>query len=135
MDQIPMKSLPKEISDEALIKLIDEWARLMEAEDYEAAFNFTEQVPEMKWTPELSREVIKCYGDCLPTQKVTVEGKPTDITQRKEVARWEPNVLKEIGEIWYDLNIDGFVSDLTATFRICQVPEGIILRLNYIHVM
>lgn len=130
-----MKPLPKDTSDEALIKLIDEWAGLMEAEDYEAAFKFTEQVPEMKWTPELYRKVIKSYDESLSTQKVTVQGKPTDITQRKEVDRWEPNSLGEVGEIWYDLNIDGFVSDLTATFRICQVPEGIILRLNDIHVM
>jgi hypothetical protein len=130
-----MKSLPKDISDDALIKLIDEWAGLMEAEDYDAAFQFTEQVPEMKWTPELYRKVIKSYGDCLSTQKVTVQGKPTDISQRKKVDRWEPNALSEVGEIWYDLNIDGFASDLTATFRICQTPEGIILRLNDVHVM
>ncbi len=130
-----MKPLPKDFSDEALIEVIDEWAGLMEAEDYDAAFRFTEQVPGMKWTPELYRKVIKSYDECLPTQKVTVEGKPTDISQRKEVSRWAPNSRNEIGEIWYDLNIDGFVSDLTATFCICLVPEGIILRLNDIHVM
>ena len=130
-----MKLLPTEISDEGLIAVVDEWAGLMEAEDYQAAFEFTDEVPEMKWTPELYRTVVKSYGDCLPMQKVTVQGKPTDVKQRKEVYRWKPNSLGEIGEIWYDLNIDGFVSDLTATFRICQISEGIILRLNDIHVM
>ena len=130
-----MKPLPSNISDESLIAVIDEWAGLMEAEDYRGAFEFTDQVQEMKWTPALYREVVKGYGDASPTQKVTVQGKPTDITQRKEVHRWEPNSIGEIGEIWYDVNIDGFVSDLTATFRICGTPEGIILRLNDIHVM
>ncbi|WDP88322.1 MAG: hypothetical protein HUN04_00590 [Desulfobacter sp.] len=99
-----MKPLPNDISDERLIAVIDEWAALMEAEDYHAAFYFTDQVSEMAWTPELYRKVVKGYGDALPKQKVTVQGKPTDITQRKEVDRWEPNGLGEIGEIWYDLN-------------------------------
>ena len=130
-----MDALSHDVSDETLILLVDEWARLMEQENYQAAFEFIDPVPEMRWTPELYRKVIKSYGDCLPSQKVTVQGKPTDVTQRKEVTRWEPNTENEIGEIWYDLNIDGFVSDLTATFRVCLSLEGISLRLDDIHVM
>lgn len=45
------------------------------------------------------------------------------------------NRYGEVGEIWYDLNIDGVASDLTATFRVVHVPEGLIVRLNDIHVM
>jgi hypothetical protein len=40
-----------------------------------------------------------------------------------------------VGEIWYDLNIDGVVSDLTATFRVVRVPGGLVMRLNDLHVM
>lgn len=76
-----MKPLPNDISNENLIAVIDDWAGLMEAEDYQAAFEFTDQVPEMKWTPDLYREAIKGYGDALQTQRVTVYGEPTDITQ------------------------------------------------------
>ena len=107
----------------------------MEVEDYGAAFAYTEHVLEMRWTPELICKVIKSYGDASPSQKVTVLGKPTDIRQRKEVIRWEPNALGEIGEVWYDLNIDGLASDLTATFCLEATPEGVIVRLNDIHVM
>jgi hypothetical protein len=130
-----METLPHDISDQELIAFIDGWAALMEQEDYDAAFAHTDQVPEMKWTPDLYRQVIKGYGKCSSTQKVTVEGKSTDITQRKQVDRWEPNSLNEIGEIWYDLNIDGFASDLTATFRLVVEAGGIRVRLNDIHVM
>ena len=40
-----------------------------------------------------------------------------------------------MGVIWYDLNIDGFVTDLTATFDLFETPEGISVQLNDIHVM
>lgn len=130
-----MSHLPRNASDRDLISLIDGWAELMEREDYNAAFQYVEHVPEMRWTPALLRQVIKSYGDARDDQRVTLAGKPTDISQRKEILRWEPNDLNEIGEVWYDVNIDGFASDLTATFRICDTPAGLLLRLNDIHVM
>ena len=40
-----------------------------------------------------------------------------------------------LGEIWYDLNIDGYVSDLTATFAIHGSSDGLTVALNDIHVM
>jgi hypothetical protein len=118
-----------------LIAFADKWAQLMELEDYEAAFAFTQHIPEMKRTPTLLRDVVKAYGDAEPTQRVTVLGKPTDITQRKEVDRWPTNAHGAVGEIWYDLNIDGFVSDVTATFVILETDDGLNIALNDIHVM
>jgi hypothetical protein len=118
-----------------LIAFIDRWASLLEKEAYSDAYQLTDHDPAMGWTPELIRDVIKSYGEALPTQRVTLEGRPTDITQRKKVTRWPGNRLKAVGEIWYDLNIDGFASDLTATFCIGSTPEGLVLRLNDIHVM
>ena len=89
----------------------------------------------MHWTPDLIRFAIKNYGDASPTQKVTVEGKPTDISQRKDVSRYDQARRGHIGEVWYDLNIDGLASDLTATFGIYSLSNGLILKLNDIHVM
>ena len=40
-----------------------------------------------------------------------------------------------IGEIWYDLNIDGVTTDLTATFFIVRDRAGIKIVLSDIHVM
>ena len=130
-----MKPLPSNSSDEALIAYIDRWAALLEKEEYDAAFATTDSEPEMRWTADLIRQVIKAYGDCSPSQRVTLEGKPTDISQRKMVSRWPKNRGGYIGQIWYDLNIDGLASDLTATFGIVAVDHGLILRLNDVHVM
>lgn len=77
-------------------------------EDYEAAFALTDHKTDMGWTPAMVREVIKSYGDARSGQRVTLQGEPTDITQRKEVSRWSMNRLGYFGELWYDLNIDGF---------------------------
>jgi hypothetical protein len=130
-----MDLLPLDASDDDLIAFADRWAALMESEDYGAAYVFTEHDAHMKWTAELLGEVVKAYGDADPKQKVTVDGKPTDISQRKNVNRWERNAYNAIGEIWYDLNIDGFASDLTATFTIIQRADGLAIQLNDIHVM
>jgi len=130
-----MKPLPTNISDAKLILIVDQWVSYLEAEDYQAAFDFTAQEPKRGWTPDLIRQVIKDYGAARPDQRVTLAGKPTDISQQKDVERWEENHAGIIGEIWYDLNIDGSVSDLTATFSLRLVPNGVVLELNDIHVM
>jgi hypothetical protein len=130
-----MRPLSADTSDADLIAHVDQWAALLEAERYEAAFAFTDHDPSQRWTPDLIRQVIKAYGNASASQKATVEGKPTDICQRKEVTRWSKNARGSFGEVWYDLNIDGFASDLTATFWISESSSGLTLRLNDIHVM
>jgi hypothetical protein len=130
-----MEVLPLTATDEELIQFVDRWVALMEQENYEAAFAFTGHVPEMKWSPTLMREVVKAYGDGRAEQRVTLHGKATDISQRKEVDRWPSNEGGEVGEVWYDLNVDGFASDLTATFCIVQTNIGLEIKLNDIHVM
>src|SRR5271156_1090859 len=108
--------LPFDASNNDLIEFIDGWAALLDAEDYRAAYDLTEHDSTMHWTSEMIREVIKAYGEGASGQKVTLSGQPTDIVQRKQVMRWKPNASGSIGQILYDLNIDGFASDLTATF-------------------
>ena len=130
-----MTPLPLSVTDAELIAFIDRWAALLEREDYVTAFEFTDHVPEMRWTPELVREVLKSYGEARPDQRVTVDGVPTDISQRKRVDRWPTNSNGCFGEIWYDLNIDGEASDLTATFELKWADGGVTVHLNDIHVM
>ena len=130
-----MTHLPASATDQDIIRFVDQWAALMEREDYEAAFAHTDHSPEMKWNASLIREVIKAYDECDPDQKVTLHGVPTDVKQRKEIDRWPKNRYNEIAEVWYDLNINGFASDLTATFRVVENIDGLLIRLNDIHVM
>jgi hypothetical protein len=130
-----VKPFPKGVSDEELLHFIDGWATFMEREDYAGAFAHTDHVQHMHWTPDLIREAVKAYGDARPDQRVTVDGVPTDVTQRKEVSWFKKPAGGEVGEIWYDLNIDGEASDLTATFRIVEARNGLTVYLNDIHVM
>jgi hypothetical protein len=130
-----MAHLPSNASDDDLIRFIDYWAELMEQENYVAAYGYTQHIAEMKWSPELIRQAVKSYGRSDPVQKVTLAGKPTDITQRKEVSRFTKNRYGEIAEIWYDINLDGYASDLTATFRVVEAEDGLVIKLNDIHVM
>ena len=135
-----MEPLPAAVTDAELIAFVDRWAALLEREDYEAAFAFTGHVPEMRWTPARLREAVKAYsrsaGGADPAQKVTAEGVPTDITLTREVDRWPTNAAGCWGEIWYDLNIDGKASDLTATFALKWADGGgVTVHLSDIHVM
>lgn len=117
--------LPATATDDDLLRFVDGWARLLEGEDYVAAFQYTAHDPYMHWTPDLIREVIKAYDQGDAAQKVTFTGMPTDVYQRKEVMRWPERRPGGIGGIWYDLNINGNVSDLTATFAIQESANGL----------
>ncbi len=128
MEAGPLSATPAD-----LVALADRWVVLMESEDYDGAHEAIDQLPH--WTPELMRSVVKAYGDADPNQKVTMAAEPTDVTQRREVDRWPADAEGVVGEIWYDLGIDRFVSDLTATFAIIEKPAGLVIRLSDIHVM
>lgn len=130
-----MKLLSVSASDDELIGFIDGWVALLECEDYSSAFRYTDQDPAMAWTPQSIRDVIKEYGTKRPNQRVTVRGVPSDVIQRKEISRSTDNLNGLIGEIWYDLNIDGVASDLTATFDLIADGEVLRILLNDIHVM
>ena len=118
-----------------MLAFVDRWVMLLEGEAYEAAFAHTEHLPERGWTPALIRSVVKGYGAARANQVATLHGEATDITQRKQVSRHEPNDRAFIGTIWYDLHIDGLVSDLTATFDLQAASDGIRVYLDDIHVM
>src|SRR5262245_13475949 len=120
-----MVPLPADVSDADLIAFIGRWTALLEREDYEATFALTDHVPEMRWTAQLIRQAIKNYGDFRPGQRVTVDGVPTAKPQVREVDRWPTNAKGCVGEIWYDLNIDGEASDLTATFALDWAEGGV----------
>ena len=127
--------LHENASDAAILAAVDLWVALLETEQYQSAFEATDHDPATRWDANLVRDVIARYGDAVPGQKVTLSGRPSDITQRKNVQRFPKNKLGFIGHICYDLNINGLASDLTATFGLRVVPEGLALVLEDIHVM
>lgn len=127
-------------TDEDILEFIDKWASFLEKENYDAAFNFTKQNKSQGWTPELIKEVIKSYGDGETSQTVTLTniglaidgaGNIEKAVQRKEVTWFDATR----GYVWYDLNIDNYVSDLTATFDLEKTDSEILVFLDDIHVM
>jgi len=128
-------SLPKIASEARIIAFIDSWVSLLEREDYEAAYAHTAHWENGTWSAELIRRVIKGYGQQLPTQRVTLAGRATDISQRKDVDRHEKPQSWSVGYIAYDLNLDGVLSDLTATFVIFEKDDYLAIVLEDIHVL
>lgn len=128
-----MLTLPNSATNEEIIFAIDSWVTKLEQEEYASAIAMVEHPPG--WTADLLRNVIKSYGNALPTQRVTLVAKRTDVSQRKEVDRWSDAPNGSLGEVWYDLGIDGLTSDLTATFCILPGNCGMVFRLDDIHVM
>lgn len=130
-----VRSFPIDVADDELLLFVDGWAMLLEREDYEAAFAWTGHVAQSTWTADFIRQVIKGYGDANPGQKVTLDGIPSDVSQRKIIDRWADTKRPTIGQIWYDLNIDGLASDLTATFDLYRTNDRISILLDDVHVM
>ena len=130
-----MDPMPATATDADIIAVVDRWAALLEADDYQAACNLISLAEGIGWTPDTMRSAVQSYDEARPGQKVTLVGLPTDVTQRKDIDPWEPPRADVLGEVWYDLNIDGFASDLTATFDIVAEPAGLLLRLCDLHVM
>ena len=124
-------------SDEDIIRFIDQWVSLLAAEKYAEAGLYLDTEPF--GSVELIREIIKSYGD-VTDNRVTLLNNGTALDgagnigaarQRKEVS-W---VDETSGDVWYDLNINGLVSDLTATFELKRQSGQIHVTLQDIHVM
>jgi hypothetical protein len=129
---ISMSTLPQNATDEQIVAYLDRWAGLLEQEDYEGAADMID-MEESGWDAEAIRETIKSYDEGNAALRVTVEGEPNPHEQRKEIDRW-PETLPNgrFGHVWYDLNIDGKISDMTATFFAHESPNGVVLVLEEI---
>jgi hypothetical protein len=136
-----MAHLPYHSTDEAIIAFVDEWAALLEAENYERAFAFTAHAAGTKMTWPIFRDHIKlqaslhascfddAYGTLSPGYRVTLHGVTTHMTQVKDVERCPKNARGLVGEVWYNLNFDGFVTEYTALFDIQDEGDGLTIAL------
>jgi hypothetical protein len=141
-------TLAANASDEAIIDLIDQWVELLEQEKFEEALIFLETEPF--WTADLIKEIISEYGSAV-NDRVTLYNNGTRLDgdgrihvaeQRKEVEWYDEERAKDVswsdksrGDVWYDLNVNGMVSDLTATFDLERRDGRIHVILQDIHVM
>lgn len=94
---------------------------------------------ESFWCAESLAEVIESYGNgginevTLNNDGTSIDGvgKVSLFVQRKEVDWFDDTQ----GAVWYDLNINGRVSDLTATFNLEKKAGQLLLKLHDIHMM
>jgi len=124
-------------SEEEIIGLIDQWTSLLEQERYEDAHALLEAGPD--WSAALVKEVIQAYGDEAASQVTLLNngtgldgaGNLAPARQRKAVDWYS----EDQGEVWYDLNLNGLVSDLTATFNLEKRNGRVHVMLQDVHVM
>jgi hypothetical protein len=132
--------VPEAATDSEIIAAIEQWLRLLEQEDYSTAAAEIDSPPGGSWTAALLKHCVNNKGYSQRSDyRVTLAGVSREEniggrlfvrSQCREVERWpEPNDGGELHEIWYDLYLDGVLSNLTATFRLVSHPQGLALRL------
>jgi hypothetical protein len=140
-----MHALPDR-TDKAVRSAIERWVGLLADQRFEEALAML--APSEQWTPELLGTVIRNYGSVEPREDgrtfsvtapaVTTEGGDA----RFEVTWLDPPLTNRLdyapdllGHARYDLPLDGAWSDVTATFDILALPDGVALALADVHVM
>jgi hypothetical protein len=61
-----MIPLPYSSTDEQLVEIVHHWVRLLESEQYQEAFLFTDHMENSGWTPENIKQCIESYGEAVP---------------------------------------------------------------------
>lgn len=139
------QKLDSDSSDDTILALVRRWVDLLAEDRYEAAFRLTAHSGHAGWSPQLMRAVIAGYGhadrtDGHPPHRVTpiasAHGGPR---ARHDVNRWHDAPRSSqgdrgVGDVWFDLPLDGEWSDLTATFDILVRGRELFLVLEDIHV-
>lgn len=149
-----MKTLPLEASDQEILDAVREWVGLLIEERYVDAYEFLYH-KETSWTPDLIASVIHNYGSIEPWRdgevfKVTsledaVVDSPRYMPMCQDVHRYEIDPGDFVwrdgdgenpgGYIWFDLPLNGYASDLTATLDFFEVNNRFVFVLKDIHVM
>lgn len=129
--------------DRDILAIVERWIGLLAAGQSADAMALLKTTgAERDWSPELVMDLIASYepaiGDWDGTSLITpVETARTeDVKPNPHVDRWpQPNPRGAWGDVHYDLPINGVWSDLTAMFRVREVPGGLALELYDVHVL
>jgi hypothetical protein len=138
------RTLPPDATDADLLAAVRSWVDLLAAGEYAQAQGMLVRVEqERDWPAVRVAEVIAAYE---PRPQARAEGavrvtpvrtaRVADVLPRHAVARWgegcRPGV---VGDIHFDLPINGAWSDLMANFFFRRVPGGLALELWDLHVV
>jgi hypothetical protein len=127
-----------------MLSVVREWVDLLAVGDYaQAQALLVRDGAERDWSPELVAKLIASY-ELPPGASSAEESRVTPVSDARvfdvrpchSVSRWDaggrPGV---IGDVHFDLPINGVWSDLTAIFWLRQVADGLALELFDIHVL
>ncbi|MBD2767890.1 hypothetical protein IC235_08285 [Hymenobacter sp. BT664] len=129
-------ALSSDASKAQIIAFIDRWVSLLVQKKYDEVLALI--VAEPGWRPALIEEVSNSYGDAANRVTLLNNGTALDGAGNSEIGRPRKEVDwhdDERGDVWYDLNINGLSSDLTATFDLVRRAGRMHLILQDIHVM
>ncbi|UOE50530.1 hypothetical protein MTO98_05510 [Mucilaginibacter sp. SMC90] len=125
------------------------WIELLAEGKYDEAYLLTLHDPYYQWSPADIKSVINGYGlpDEMLKEKYRVTAPDTAIINSnihpyKGIELYDDSAKRRhslhsmtiIGDVCYDLPINGEWSDLSVTFKILQKDNFIMLELNEIHV-
>jgi len=143
MNAVPV-CLSRDVSDEEILEVVRRWSDTIAKGDYHGALAMV-HAPD--WTAELLQRTVAGYGDpdapeqphhvtLLEFARYRPGDKPINNPwPRHEIDRSVSPDGKENISVWFDLPLDGYWSDLTATFDLNPKGEAFVLALNMIHVM
>lgn len=135
-----MRKIPNNSSEQEILKFVEEWVTLLAQGKYKEAYEFTAQDPYYQWTPESIEKIIAGYGlyELMPNGVIYRVTDPKTCSGKAGYRMIDGYMKRQKGEmvreVWYSLPLNGFWSDLTATFRIINDGSDIYLELNDIHV-
>lgn len=131
-------------------KAVLSWIELLANGRYDEAYQLTLHDPYYQWSASNIKDIINGYG--LPDEQLEEKYKVTspesaiingNINPNKDIDFFDYTIRKIderhdmtiIGYVIYDLPINGEWSDLSATFKILQTDNFLMLELNEIHVL
>ncbi|MDP9076236.1 MAG: hypothetical protein M3O71_02335 [Bacteroidota bacterium] len=140
---LKLKSTDHEEIENAVIL----WIKLLSEEKYEEAYDLTMHDPYYQWTPVSLKRTINGYGseeeifeeEYRVTAIETAVSESVDHKVYKDIRLFDTPLKHSpsfniVGDVHYDLPLNGQWSDLIASFKILQYPDFVALQLNEIHV-
>jgi hypothetical protein len=129
-------------TDDAVRSAVEQWVTLLA--DTRFADALAMLAPSEQWKPELLATVVCNYGFVEPrgdgkTFTVTPLASATGVGPRFDVSWFDKPVgsgwASIVGDVHYDLPLNGAWSDVTAIFNLVDTEQGLVLALDDVHVM